>query len=50
VPILGQRFRVIAPDLRGIGDSVPQNAGHEKRTSAADIRGLLDAMGRRSLD
>jgi alpha-beta hydrolase superfamily lysophospholipase len=23
LPILGQRFRVIAPDLRGIGDSVP---------------------------
>src|SRR5713226_694579 len=45
LPAFGQRFRVIAPDLRGMGDSVPQNAGQDKRTLAADIRGLRDAMG-----
>ena len=45
LPTLGQRFRVIAPDLRGMGDSAPENTGQDKRTLAADIRGLLDVMG-----
>ena len=45
LPTLAQRFRVIAPDLRGMGDSAPHNTGQDKRTLAADIKGLLDGMG-----
>ncbi len=42
---LGAHYRVIAPDLRGMGDSRPESAGQDKRTLAADIKGLLDALG-----
>ncbi len=42
---LGTQHRVIAPDLRGMGDSSPQSTGQEKRTLAADIKGMLDTLG-----
>jgi len=45
LPVLAKRFRVIAPDLRGMGDSQPHNTGQDRRTLATDIRGLLDALG-----
>jgi pimeloyl-ACP methyl ester carboxylesterase len=45
IPLLNKRFRLIAPDLRGIGDSIPHNTGQDKRTLATDILGLLDVLG-----
>jgi len=44
IPLLPGR-RVIAPDLRGIGDSAPADDGFDAATGAADILGLLDALG-----
>ena len=44
LPALGAHFRVIAPDLRGMGDSREQNTGQDRRTLATDIKGLLDAL------
>lgn len=49
-PALAQHFHVIVPDLRGYGDSdaPPDNAEHTtyaKRTMAADIIGMMDALG-----
>lgn len=41
---------VIAPDLRGIGDSAPADEGFDAVTQAADIIGLLDALGLPSAD
>jgi pimeloyl-ACP methyl ester carboxylesterase len=38
---LARRFTVIAPDLRGTGLSERPAAGYDKRTIAADIRGLI---------
>jgi pimeloyl-ACP methyl ester carboxylesterase len=46
IPLLAQRHRVIAPDLRGLGDSTRPESGYDKRTVAADIWALLhDVMG-----
>ena len=42
---LGTRFHVIAPDLRGMGDSQTCDTGQDRRTLATDIKGLLDAFG-----
>ena len=49
-PTLAQHFDVIIPDLRGYGDSdaPADNAAHStysKRRMAADIIGLMDALG-----
>lgn len=41
VPALARRFRVIAPDLRGLGDSSRPRDGFDKQTVARDIAQLL---------
>ncbi|HEX2174097.1 MAG TPA: alpha/beta fold hydrolase [Dehalococcoidia bacterium] len=46
IPALADRYRVIAPDLRGLGDSSRPAGGYDKRTIAADLWSLLrDHMG-----
>jgi pimeloyl-ACP methyl ester carboxylesterase len=42
---LGKRFRLIVPDMRGLGRSLPPSSGYDKRTVAADVRDLLDRIG-----
>lgn len=37
IPGLARRFRVIAPDLRGLGDSSRPVGGYDKKTLANDI-------------
>lgn len=49
-PVLAERFRVVAPDLRGYGDSAkpPGGANHinySKRVMAADQIGVMRALG-----
>ncbi len=39
--LLAPRFRLIAPDLRGLGDTSRPASGYDKRTIAADVRELL---------
>ena len=41
MPLLAARYRVIAPDLRGLGDSSRPPAGYDKKTVAADLWQLL---------
>src|SRR5476651_1440138 len=36
---------VIVPDLRGWGLSAKPDGGYDKKTQAADILGVLDALG-----
>lgn len=43
-PTLAERFRVIAPDNRGAGDSDKPDAPYTLRQMAEDLRGLLDAL------
>lgn len=45
MPRLAVRYRVIAPDLHGFGESEGTGAGYDKVTLAADMRARLDALG-----
>jgi len=40
-----QDYQVIVPDLRGWGRSSKPEGGYDKKTQAADILGILDALG-----
>lgn len=45
IPVLAQRFCVVAPDLRGYNDSDKPDHGYDLDTLTADVRGLLDHFG-----
>ena len=45
IPALAERYRVIAPDLRGYGETDKPAAGYDKRTMAQDVVALMDALG-----
>ena len=46
IPALATRFRVVAPDLRGLGDSSRPPDGYDKKTIAQDIWRLVhDVLG-----
>ncbi|WP_419688845.1 alpha/beta fold hydrolase [Burkholderia theae] len=45
IPALARHYRVIAPDLRGYGETDKPAAGYDKRNMARDLAGLLDALG-----
>jgi haloacetate dehalogenase len=44
IPVLAERYRVVAPDLRGYGDTDKPAAGYDKRTMALDLVELLRAL------
>jgi pimeloyl-ACP methyl ester carboxylesterase len=44
MPLLADRYRVLAPDLRGFGWSEPTRRGYRKEELADDVAGLLDAL------
>ena len=45
IPALAQRYTVVAPDLRGCGDSDRPSGGYDKRTVAEDLHGLVRHLG-----
>lgn len=46
IPVLaGAGYRVIAPDLRGFGQSEAPPGGYDKENLATDVLNLMDAMG-----
>jgi pimeloyl-ACP methyl ester carboxylesterase len=42
---LGKTHRVIAPDLRGFGDTTKAAGGYDKKTMAQDVHALAHALG-----
>jgi pimeloyl-ACP methyl ester carboxylesterase len=45
IPVLARHFKVVAPDLRGCGDSDKPPKGYDARTLADDILGLINTFG-----
>ena len=45
VPLLAERHRVFAVDLRGFGDSSVADADHDSTTAAADLHALVGQLG-----
>jgi pimeloyl-ACP methyl ester carboxylesterase len=45
IPELAKTRTVIAPDLRGFGDSPKPDGGYDKKTMAQDIRALVASLG-----
>ncbi|MGV9808597.1 alpha/beta fold hydrolase [Micromonospora chersina] len=45
LPVLAESFEVVAPDLRGFGDSDAPTGGYDKKSVAADLHGLLTGLG-----
>lgn len=50
VPELARTHRVVAPDLRGLGDTTRAEHGYDATTLAADALALLDALGVSAVD
>ena len=45
MPTLAEEHTVIAPDLRGVGDSSLEESGYDKETLAEDVHGLVRSLG-----
>jgi pimeloyl-ACP methyl ester carboxylesterase len=45
IPELARTRTVIAPDLRGFGDSAKPDAGYDKKTMAQDVHALAASLG-----
>ncbi len=45
IPALAEKYTVIVPDLRGLGDSEKPQTGFDKRTMASDVRELVTQLG-----
>lgn len=45
LPLLVDRYAVVAPDMPGFADSGPSPAGYEKRAVARIVRGLVRQLG-----
>lgn len=45
IPVLGQSYRLIIPDIRGYGATEKPAGAYDKRTMANDIKALMSALG-----
>ena len=45
MPTLSEKYTVLAPDLRGLGDTEKTDGGYDKLTLAKDIHGLIQHLG-----
>jgi pimeloyl-ACP methyl ester carboxylesterase len=44
LPILAKDFTIVAPDLRGMGDSSLEPSGYDKKTLAQDVHALVTQL------
>jgi pimeloyl-ACP methyl ester carboxylesterase len=49
MPALAKHYTVIAPDLRGLGDSQRPDSGYDKKTLADDIHKLVRQLGYKTI-
>ena len=49
IPVLASHYRVIAPDLRGYGETEKPASGYDKRNMATDLRELMKALDIRKI-
>lgn len=49
LPELSKHFTVIAPELRGVGESSKPEGGYDKKTMAVDIHELVKKLGYKSI-
>jgi pimeloyl-ACP methyl ester carboxylesterase len=45
IPVLAERYTVVAPDLRGFADSSKPMSGYDTRTMAEDVHQLAQSLG-----
>jgi pimeloyl-ACP methyl ester carboxylesterase len=45
MPLLAERYTVVAVDLRGAGHSDSPQGGYDKASLAADVHGVMEALG-----
>src|SRR5258706_959120 len=50
LPELSKHFTVIAPDLRGVGESEKPDSGYDKKTMATDVHELVKKLGYKSIN
>ena len=50
LPELSKHFTVIAPDLRGVGESDKPETGYDKKTMAVDIYELVSKLGYKNIN
>jgi pimeloyl-ACP methyl ester carboxylesterase len=50
LPELSKHFTVIAPDLRGVGESGKPQGGYDKKTMATDLHELAKKLGYKKID
>ena len=50
LPELSKHFTVIAPDLRGVGESGKPQSGYDKKTMATDLHELAKKLGYKKID
>ena len=50
LPELSKHFTVIAPDLRGVGESDKPAGGYDKKTMAVDIHELVKKLGYKNIN
>src|SRR3989442_14285061 len=46
----GKDYTIIAPDMRGLGESSRPAGGYDKKTIAADIHQLVKSLGYQNVD
>src|SRR5438876_11432163 len=46
----GKDYTIIAPDMRGLGESSRPSAGYDKKTIAGDVHELVKSLGFQNID
>ena len=48
IPLLTEYYTVVAPDIRGFGDSETPKGGYDMKNIAEDLAQLMDSLGHKT--